>query len=698
MKFRSINFFRSVSCVLLASLTVLSCGKESPVDEPDDKEQQTSGYNISLETESEFYQVEFPQTSEPGEEVIVKVTPVENVFVDEVRFNNRKASDVEGSENTFRFTMPERDVTLAVVTSSTITVEQSDYFSGQADMEVAQVGETVTVTFVTLYADDIMQKAMVNDKITCTFIEMDLGIYTFQFKMPEGPAVVTGHLEKEYHVIERESDDHSVIGMLDCINHQGTPQEYCSQVAGKLVHFKYTWDLGYDVECKVTGINTGTDYTGDIFWSLAADNHLYQDCWAFIMPDEPVLIKVTSTEKNTYAGQPFTGSYKGYWITLGSDRIITSSQTSFNLDLSGSAAYFVTSTDENAYDFSGLYSVADGQLTYDSENCRGDHALRGNILDDGYVFAIVDYLLVDNVTNRKYYLAGKEDFEYVCASDTDYGTRFLIEANDGVSKKWYFVDKDNNSIREAQVSFNDGNSLGESCEAVVTVPEGILFNGVDRFKYTYQPGETPVFTYHGKEAGTYTSDKGETLVLDGFNGATFNSADGTYTIDDGLVTFTAQDGKQTKMLIDASAKTFKVVVEASEDTLKALSAEYSTTTAQISVNGEVSNIGEIVVAFDKNYWGDYYKDYAQIKITYYKNGSTSEIVGTCEKYTIDESTRTVTIREVVQGDGVSYTTIRKDIVFKISDDSKTLTLLNDYVYSSSPYEFCIGGAVLTAVE
>jgi hypothetical protein len=50
---------------------------------------------------------------------------------------------------------------------------------------------------------------------------------------------------------------------------------------------------------------------------LAADNHLYQDCWAFYMPNEPVLIKAVSKEKSVYVGADFIGNYSGYWITFG---------------------------------------------------------------------------------------------------------------------------------------------------------------------------------------------------------------------------------------------------------------------------------------------------------------------------------------------------------------------------------------------
>lgn len=695
-----------LTAVLCAALLAFSCEKPD-TPQPPQNEEQTPGnnegqekpdptYTITAQT-SEFYSLEFPESAKEGEDVTVTVTPVEGVTIVGVRYNSKKADLVEG--NTYTFEMPKKDVELTVESSSTVTVVESSYYAYEVNKKVAQVGDEVTVVFG-LYFDDTITHATVNGTTKCKLVETDpmAGVYVYTFVMPEGPAVVEAHLAQSYYVIEREWDENSAVWMLDCINNQGTPEEFCSQKEGFPVHFLYKCDLGFDVVCTVTGTDTGKDYTGEIFWSLAADNNLYQDCWAFMMPDEPVVIKAVSTERNVYEGAEFVGDYTGYWVTEGDNLIYSSSQPAMNLQLKKSGAFYANTTDANAYNFSGIYTVTDGQIASDREVAVGDFALRGNVLGDGYAFAIIDNLLHDNVDNRRFYLVGKDNFDFVCASDK-YATRFLLEANEGGQKSWYFIERDNQSIKKAIVSFTSGSSIGETCEAMVTVEGGIAFNRTEVFKYTYQNGGTPVFTYIGKEAGTYTSAKGETLVLDGFGNATYNGTEGTYTIESGVVTFTDKDGKQTKMTTDSNAKTFTVVKEASEDTLKALAGSYTTTTAKISVNGNVSETGTILVAFDRNYYGEYYKGYAQLKITYVNTGSICEIVGDTKKYVVDEEARTVTFPGVVQGDGVnSNKTIKKDIVFKISDDFKTLTLVNDYVYSSSSQEFCYGGAVLNAVE
>ncbi len=698
-----------VTAVLVASLLAFSCEKPD-TPEPPQNEQGNTGNNEGTQKPddpknpsyaitgptSEFYEVEFPESAKEGETVTVTVTPVEGVTIDGVRYNSKKADLVEG--NVYTFKMPKKDVELTVESSSTITVVESSYYAYEVDKKVAQAGDEVTVVFGLYFIDDSISHVTVNGTTRCELINSDEmeGIYVYSFVMPEGPAVVEAHLTNSYYVIDREWDENCVISMLDCINNAGTADEFCSQKAGFPVHFLYKWNLGYDVVCTLTGKISGEDYTSEIYWSLAADNHLYQDCWAFLMPDEPVVIKVVSSERNTYEGQSFVGAYNGHWITAGDNLIYSSSQPTMSLDLRKSEAFFVNSTDENAYDFSGIYTVTDGQIASDREQARGDFALRGKILDNDYAFAIIDNILEDNVDNRRFYFTGKGNFDFVCASDK-YATRFLLEANRGGNKSWYFIERDNQSIKKAIVSFTSGSSIGETCEAMVTVEGGIAFNRTEVFRFTNST--SPVFTYLGKEAGTYTSNKGETLVLDGFGKGTYNGTEGTYTIENGIVTFTDKAGKETKMNTDVNNKTFTVITEASEETLKALAAEYKTTTAKISTSGTVSEKGTVYVAFDRNYYGDYYKGYAQIKITYVSNGSTIEILGDTKKYVVDEAERTVTFPNVVQGNGSSSsTTIKKDIVFKISDDFKTLTLVNDYIYSTNPNDYCIGGAVLHAVE
>ena len=696
-----------LTAVLCAALLAFSCEKPDNPEPPKEEQEQPGNnngngnedgkeepqektYSITGPT-SDFYQVDFPESAKEGETVTVTVTPVENVNIVAVRYNNKKADLVK--ENVYSFEMPKKEVKLTVNSSSTVTVVPSSYFTYEVDKPVAEAGDLVQVIFGVYNVEDVIKSITVNG--TNSKVEvLDMGIYGCAFTMPEGPVIVEAHLDAEYYVIEREWDENSSVWMLDCINNQGTPEEFCSQKAGFPVHFLYKCDLGFDVVCTVTGTDTGKDYTDEIFWSLAADNHLYQDCWAFMMPDEPVVIKAVSTERNVYEGAEFVGDYTGYWVTEGDNLIYSSSQPAMNLQLKKSGAFYANTTDANAYNFSGIYTVTDGQIASDREQARGDFALRGNILENGYAFAIVDNILHDNVDNRRFYLIGKNNFEFVCASDK-YATRFLLEANEGGQKSWYFIERDNQSISKAEVTFLSGNSIADACEAMVKVEGGIAFNRTEEFKYTNSNGTSPVFTYCGKEAGTYTSDKGETLVLDGFGNGTYNGVEGTYTLADGIVTFTDKNGKETKMNTDVNNKTFTVVTDASEGTLSSFADYYYTSTAKISVDGNVSQTGIVEFKIDSDFSGNYKKGYALIGFYYIKDGRQEVMTKTSRAYSIDEANRTITVSTVLQGcigSNGGWSTERKDVVLKYSEDYKTLTILNDKVTATnSPYIYCIGG-------
>lgn len=682
-------FAKALIMMLLAVTVINSCkkaeitdGKTDEIDEIDEIIEETVTYEIKSAT-SKFYTVSAPDKSEPGMEIEVTVTPVENVFVNALLFNGIEAD--EKSENTFVFEMPQESVDLEVLTSSIITLEPSSYFEVSADKEIAAVGETVTVTFETLYATDIVSTALVNGTMQCKPVSADIGEYIFSFTMPEGPAHVTGYTASEYFVIEREWDDHCQVVMLDCINNQGEPDEFCSQITGGLVHFLYKWDLGFEVKCRVIGKTTGTDYTGEVFWSLAEDNHLYQDCWAFYMPEEPVVIKAESTEIGTYRGEDFVGEYKAYWITLGTNRIFTSETPTMKMELRESSAYFVTSTDDNAYDFSGLYSVNGIKISSDRENARGNYSLSGDLLEDDFAFIIVDDILVNKADNRRYYLAGKNDFRYTCASDSDYGKRFLIETEADGQRKHYFVDIEVNSLTAVTADFQNGSSISGTSTAIFTK------NGKDYLKYTYQDGSIPEFKYCGKEAGSYTSTSGgATLVLDGFGSATYNGTRGTYTIESGVVTFTDSYGTVTRFNIDMNRYTFTEIKPAETSKLYPV---YSTKTAYLYLgSGDPVKEGYVEIRFNSGYDGKTKEGYASVKIWYMEYGTKEELVGTSNPFIFDEANRTVTITQVLQGTGSGWSTTRKDMVLNISQDYKTLYFADEVIYSTStPYEYIYGG-------
>ena len=86
--------------ILLTAFSLLSCEKEKQ-EEENKVTPEVNEYKITLEKESDFYTVEVPETAKAGEEVNVTVTPVENVFIDDVQYNRKSATAISDTEYTF---------------------------------------------------------------------------------------------------------------------------------------------------------------------------------------------------------------------------------------------------------------------------------------------------------------------------------------------------------------------------------------------------------------------------------------------------------------------------------------------------------------------------------------------------------------------------------------------------------------------
>lgn len=149
------------------------------------------------------------------------------------------------------------------------------------------------------------------------------------------------------------------------------------------------------------------------------------------------------------------------------------------------------------------------------------------------------------------------------------------------------------------------------------------------------------------------------------------------------------------MNTDVNNKTFTIVTDASEGTLSSFADYYYTSTAKISVDGNVSQTGIVEFKINSDFSGKYKEGYALIGVFYIDTGKQVEMTKTSRAYSIDEANRTITISGVLQGciksDGY-WGTERKDVVLKYSEDFKTLTIVNDKITAtSSPYIYCIGG-------
>ena len=683
---------------VLGITSAISCKKVEP-DKPNTpptppEQEDTLYHNITVLGESSLFKVEVADSAAPQEEVNIKITTLkEGVNILSALFNGEEATydKTQGDITTFHFTMPDEDVEISVENSCDITLEDGYYFTVNSDKESAKYQEVINVTFSVTDPKYKIVRATFNNE-ECTFVEQDGEEYLYTFTMPDCPVTVTGVTEENQLIIERTWDENCVIVMLDCINNQGTPEEYCSQAPGELVHFIERHDLGFEVELSVKGIESGIDYSSEIFWSLAEDSHLYQDSWAFFMPEESVVINGSSTENNTYANEPFIGTYTGASICIGTNNIFSPTSHQMSLTLKASTAYSFVTTDENSYECEGLYTYAQNRFDYDIESCTNDTGIRGQFLNDDFIFIEAHYLIYDNVDNTRYYFGGKSDFEYSCVARDQYGTFFLIEANKDNQLFHFYLDVEKRTISAVNLEFEYGNSIIEDCSAKVFQNEELFL------KYKYTQDETPTFIYKGKEFGSYTSENDGTLFLDGFGEGEYNGTKSPYTISGTIVTF-GEGEEALQFNINLNNRTFSIINNSEGWGEYSV---YSLNGAQISLSGTTSSNGVVTIRIDQNLMGNSKEGYAAIQIQYPGSfGRLSDMIADCQPYFYDASTSTLTITNVLQGTGSGYSSERKDVVLKVSSDGKSMTFVADYIYStSSPYEYLFGGEtnIITATE
>jgi len=648
----------------------------------------THAYTISYQ-ESEYYTVSAPSEAQAGERVTVNVAAQNGFAVEGVNYNGKEC---EASGSSYVFTMPAENVTLEILVEGSIVIEKSEYYTARADKTQAKEGETVTVTFDTLDDTYTITKATYNDK-DCTFVSNEGTRYVYSFVMPDRPVSVKALISMNYLSIVYSDDANVKMFMLDCIDNVDEPREdwVFSQIPGGLVHFKYEETIGFDVTTTLTGDKTGTDYGKLIYWSLASDNMLGQDCWAFEMPLEPVTITLRSEEASVYPGEAFIGEYKGYSIGVGEGNILSKNDASaLTFEMRASAA-FIGEIDGSDH-FEGLFDYADKSFSYIREKCRNRYAASGYIVSDNHIYVTVSDLQYDRPENARSFLASKNDMEYVCIAENEYGLRHLLEVTENGVKSWYFLSRttpdfllEQAPIVPAEVVFTKGSSLTDTPSEAKISLEGTLY-----IKYTHDAGSKPVFTYRGKEVGQYTSEGYDILTLDGFGTASYGSIEGTYTLAGSLLTLSTDTG-DIQFNIDIEEGTYSRVL--ANDPWDG-DAVYSTKEAKTYWRGSITTTGIAKVQIDRDLNGEAKPGYVAISLQSKDSwGTYSSITSDCQPYFYDAAAGEITVTNILQGLQTGSGSTRKNIVLKVSDDRQSMQLSGN-VYATGSYngdEYMYGG-------
>lgn len=497
--------------------------------------------------------------------------------------------------------------------------------------------------------------------------------------MPEADVVLTAQLAEDLHPITSLQGEHTSLAILNCLYNQGTPDEIVQASAFTLVRYAAQADNGYDIEHFV---RTEGGERVEVEWK--PDDEEYGPCWRVLMPDEPITIETRATEKGTYAGKEFVGAYRGFEIGT-EPRLISGDALPMNMTIEANTVFRVETDDAHAFAFGGcyVYDEATRQFAFERDKCKDTYAVSGLFFDERAIVQVED--VVYGISRPTYlYFAGKADYTYACACD-EYAYRYLVEIASGTEKAYYYFERGYHyDIRRAEAVFDEGTTIAEPSSALVSV------DGTPLLRYRLDaPGADPVFVKKGPEAGTYASDDGAgpSLTLDGFGNAVLGTATGTYTVENGIVDFTADDGSTAKYVIDTDALTYTVTqsVEAWDGEAH-LYAE-----SDYGYNSSVSKDwikGEVWLDMDCDLAGNAKAGYAALKM-YVPNDffGKETVVSDCVPYVYDKAAGTLVLSQVAQGKGDGWGQVRRDVAFTVTE-RKTPVFTTEYIYSmGSPNRF-----------
>lgn len=513
--------------------------------------------------------------------------------------------------------------------------------------------------------------------VDCDYIYDDGTTWYYTFVMPQEDVTVTVATEADMHVITPVQGAHTTLVMLNSSDDwdKEPAEQVFDNVVGQPVKFLWSTDPGY------TGSLTVTTKSGQaVAYEYVEDDETFGKCWLFTMPDEPVTIETRAEEKTEYAGRPFVGAYKGYPITVGENGVWRGTDPSVSLTLSGNTAFDFSTTGDGALTVTGCYAYDETKHTFAylpeySTDMYGKktYGVSGNWFEGGDVFAYTNDLNDDKPDNVKYYFLSTSDFDLVAAASDNYGSRFLLELQNGSEKRWYYYSKLDNTVQPVDLRTMQASSIADNCSAIVYDAEGTPL-----FRYSRASADAqPVFTLRGSEAGTYTLQGGTAadaqLTLDGFGTATYGTVTGSYVLDKGVVTFTAASGAKTTFVIDTTAKTYTTSASSTWD-----GAETFTAMTTGYYDGNASSMGMLALQLNHNYAGTEAEGKVKVSATltdeYYQ---TKEIIASTASYTYDASAGTITVTGVLVGTADGRSTERINIVFDVSADKTTLTCNED---------------------
>lgn len=458
--------------------------------------------------------------------------------------------------------------------------------------------------------------------------------------------------------------------------------------AGNPVFFNPFPQKGYTVDYAITGKYTGFDYlTINNFcyeWSgdMTAAYGIGLPALYFPMPYEPIILSMTETEIQDYAGLPILGTYQGARIGNTTGRFVTG-RNHATLELKANTT-MVFNSGEGDNNISQLdcytYNEENKSFTYvpDPDDVNKNPidlnvlwTMSGSFDENGLIFMQANYVPDAVSGNRRHYVLASEPFAYTIADADDYSFRRVMEVKpDSKDAIYYLLENYNTTRTPMTAEFTTGSSMADvPSQAYLSV------NGNVAYRYTHLEGQMPEIVAKGVEAGTYTGDKGD-LVLDGFGTATFEGLKYDYTIDGAVVTLLNSEGQSAgEYTIDSNAMTYKG--QAGHEAVWEGPMEFITeTTLAAAKGGAESEIATVSLTLDRNPNGTEAPGQASVKISIPGAMAGIHSVGA---YVYDDVNNTITVANIpiIEMTGTDYSNgnmVRRPYVFHIAADKKSAYL------------------------
>lgn len=442
-------------------------------------------------------------------------------------------------------------------------------------------------------------------------------------------------------------------------------------LAGKLVKFMWYADYGFVGSLKIT-----TASGADVPYEYVTDDEEFGTCWECVMPEEPITIETIGTEKTDFVGRSFVGDYKGYPVSVGTDNVFTSSEPTFSLNLSANTSFHGTVSGENTFGGCYTYDDATHHFAYDdaySADVYGKrtYGVAGTWFEGGDALVLVNDLTNDKPENNRYYFVSTSDCTFSAAASDAYGSHYLLELKGADRTRWYYYDRLASSIVPVNLSFSKGTSVADAADALVRNESGETLLRYTRASQT----DSPVFTMKGKEAATYLpeSGTGAQLMLDGFGNATYGDLTGTYTYNNGVVTFTPTTGSELTFLVDPTTQRYSTTASAEWD-----GAENFAAAITGRYDDNATSAGMFALSLNHDYAGNEEKGTVKVQVTLTSDWyETKEIIANTASFTYDAATKQLTVSGLLVGTADGRRTEKINIVFDVNDDKTTLTCNED---------------------